>query len=114
MMSLPRLKERHVFRDVSATHREHALRHVQARAWERLGVALSTPEVIRLSERCAAGEFGVLGNPDGHGRFHVQTVLRGHDVRLIYCPTLKVVVTLLQRPIGRKSGDWHLHPEVRR
>lgn len=93
-------------------HRQNALLHVQRRAWERLGVALSTPDILALSAKCASGELGELGLADHGGRHHVMTTIRGHDVRLIYCPNLGLVVTFFQRPMGCKSMDRFLRSKV--
>lgn len=86
-------------------HRENAINHVQRRCWERLGLALARRDVEELSAKCASGSFGAPGRIDREKRQHFAAVLRGHDVRLIYCPALGVVVTLYQRPLGTKKGD---------
>lgn len=108
-MSQPR--RHHPFTQPRATrapagdHRENALMHVQRRAWERLGVALTKKDVEALSAKCADGGFGRPGRTARDGRQLFGAVLRGHDVQLIFCPILGVVVTLYQRPLGSKKGD---------
>lgn len=85
--------------------RERVILHVQRRAYERIGVVITKREIIALSEKCADGAFGAPGNVTRFGREHYGTEIRGHSVRLIYCPNLGLVTTLYQRPIGCKRGD---------
>lgn len=110
MMSRKRRQLRkHTTPRYGEAHRENAIRHVQRRTWERLGIALSVPEVLQLSAKCAAGE---LSNIDQRGHHHVEMNIKGHDVRVIYCPRLALIVTMFQRPIGKKRNDARLRTVV--
>lgn len=100
---------RHTTPRYGETHRANIIRHLQRRAWERLGLALSVPEVLALSSECARAE---LGNADQHGNHHVEMNIKGHDVRAIYCPRLALIVTMFQRPIGKKRADKYLRDVV--
>lgn len=86
-------------------HREVAIMHVQRRAWERLGIAMSKPEVEELSREIERGKFGEAKRRDRRGRDHYAVTIGGHAVRVIYCPRLGTAVTLFKRPFGTKRGD---------
>lgn len=86
-------------------HREVAIMHVQRRAFERLGVAMSKGDVECLATRIADGKFGAPKRPARNGRFVYIVKIGGKTVRVIYCPRLAMVVTLYIRPFGTKRGD---------
>ena len=86
-------------------HRDVAFMHVLRRAWERLGLALSKPQVEELSRNIERGKFGPAKRRDPRGRDHYVVEIGGHTVRVIYCPRLGTAVTLFKRPFGTKKGD---------